>query len=202
MRKFESAIFFVCLVVQVLANNSLPLISSRKTKKNGIVKRDNNAFGRRLQVLPTLLKKFLDGRRKFDTFDNVIGDVLFGMAPSDSPSMTPSDSPTSFPSETPSSTPSSAPSAAPFSWNDVLGNDSSNFKTCPSNAIPLNYTTNTELTILYSYKIELQPNAHLFKTLEKMEKLLEAKLVGEICDTPTLNVVGISSSPSDIPGCR
>jgi hypothetical protein len=199
MRKIESAIYFMCLAAQAFAHSPFHLSTNRKTRKNGIVKTDNNAYGRRLQVLPTLLKKFLDGRRKFDTFDNILGDFLFGMAPSDSPSMAPSDAPSNAPSDSPSGSPTSVPSAAPFSWNDVLGNDSSHFNTCPSDTTPLNYTANTELTILYSYKLELQVNAHLFKTLEKIEKSLEEKLVHEICNTP-LVIVGVSSSPSDIPG--
>ena len=189
----------MCLVAQALAHTSYPLSAGRKAKKNGIVRRDNNAYGRTLFVIPTLLQKFLNGKGKLDTFDGILGDVLFGMAPSDSPSMAPSDTPSRSPSDSPSVTPTAVPSAAPFSWNDVLGNDSSNFKTCPLDATPVNYSTSTELTILYSYIMELQPNVHLFKTLEKIEALMEEKLIDDICDTQ-LDVVGISSSPSDIPG--
>ena len=189
----------MCLIAQVFARSSFYLSISRKTRKNGTVRTENNAYGRRLQVLPTLLKKFLHGRDKFDTVDNIIGDILFGMAPSDSPSMTPSDSPSRSPSDSPSASPTSVPSAAPFSWNDILGSDASSFKTCPSNTTPLNYTTNTELTILYSYVLELESHAHLFKTLEKIEKLMEEKLADELCNTPAL-IVGVTSSPSDIPG--
>ena len=197
--KLTSTICLLCLISQTIANKSFFLNTSHKTRKNGVVKRDNNAFERKLLVLPTLLKKFLNGRRKFDTVDGIIGDFLFGMAPSDSPSMAPSDAPSGAPSDSPSESPTAVPSAAPFSWNDVLGSDSSNFKTCPSNAMPINYTTNTELNILYSYNLELEPNAHLFKTLEKVEALLEEKLLDDICTT-TLDVVSISSNPSDIPG--
>jgi hypothetical protein len=35
--------------------------------------------------------------------------------------------------------------------------------------------------------------------LEKIEKMLEEKIQDEICSTPIV-VVGVSSSPSDIPG--
>jgi hypothetical protein len=121
------------------------------------------------------------------------------MAPSDAPSMAPSDSPSGAPSDSPSASPTYAPSAAPFTWNDVLGNDSIDYKTCPLDPIPVNFTSTTELTVLYSYILELQPNSHVFKTLEKIEGLLQTKLTDQVCSTIS-DTLGVSSSPSDIPG--
>jgi hypothetical protein len=200
------------LTVCITAHDAVDKNVRRNRRISGDTNPDHSADRRTLRMTPTLLKKFLSRRQKNDTFDGVLGDFLFGMAPSDSPSTTPSNAPSSLPSyspstspsllpsESPSALPSVMPSAAPFSWNDVvLDRDSNLYRTCRSKPTPANYTTDTELAILYSYRLELLPDTHVFKTLEKIENLLDNHLVEQFCNTSSFSI-GLSSSPSDIPG--
>jgi hypothetical protein len=154
---------------------------------------------RLLGVIPTLLKKFIDVKKKFDVYDGILGDVLFGLAPSDVPSLTPSDAPTTVPSDAPSISPMQAPSSAPFSWNEVLGSDSYDFETCASDPEPIDFQKSTELTVLYGYKLELQPNVRVWNATDQIEMLLQKHLVEQVCNTFT-DTLGVTSSPSDGPG--
>jgi hypothetical protein len=198
--KVSFSFCLICLVFPIHAYDTVNTIKNRRIlEASTLSDQDESDYGRLSRIIPTLLKKFLALRRRFDNYDDVIGDVLFGMAPSDAPSTAPSDAPSQAPSDSPSATPTYTPSAAPFTWNDVLGNDSIDYKTCPLDPIPVNFTTTTELTVLYSYMLELQSDAQVFKTIGKVEDLLQIKLVDRVCNTKS-DTFGVSARPSDIPG--
>jgi hypothetical protein len=158
---------------------------------------------RQLRIIPTLLGKFMDIRSRFDFFGEIFSNFLFGLAPSEAPSMTPSDTPTTAPSDAPVVAPSKTPSAAPFIWKDVLGEKSHGFEVCSYDPKPIDFSKSTEITVMYSYQMELKPSAQVVKVIEKVEELLQEKLNEQVCVTST-DTLGLASDPADRPGgiCR
>jgi hypothetical protein len=158
---------------------------------------------RSLQLWPKLLDKWWAVKKKLDVFDDLFLDELLN-PPSTVPSNVPSSPPSDVPSSPPSAVPTTAsmvPSFAPFSWNDVLGDASSDndFQACPTDPNPVDQSRSTELSVLYSYRVELTPAARVLEVVRDIEDRLQDVLIGTVCTTKT-STMAISANPVDIPG--
>lgn len=119
------------------------------------------------------------------------------LTPSDEPSITPSDAPSMIPSDLPSAMPSDTPSATPKIWIDSIdGTVDEGFDRCVATESAIGAE---EITILYAYRIELQPGTGALNATKAIEGLLQQSLLGIMCGSVS-GVLAISPNPADVPG--
>lgn len=123
---------------------------------------------------------------------------------SDMPSDVPSDMPSLMPSDAPSMVPSDTPSISPKFWNsDWDPSDESAPRGFVSCGVPGGTQLDDDsprLTVLYGYRIELEPDELVTPAVQTIEDAILGELLTDLCTTPEEGALAISHTRDDKPG--